>query len=777
MAIVLALVVLLVCAVPASASDVLKDRVTVPRAVDSTCFEELRGGAGRAHRRFTAPATGYLTARLRGGSGDWDVAVFRRSGGEPVAASAFRGSSEVASGYVLRGDRLVVQACRRSGRGRAARVSVGLTEIEMSREKPSLVDVSTPTAAHRRELSRLGFDTTEGSDADSVMVVVQGRKDAARLRRANLRYDVVAPDLVAQSRRDRSADRRYDARVTASALPTGRTTYRRLFDYSNELKSLADANPDLVRPFTLPHKSWGGRDVEGIEITTNPNARDGKPVFLLLGMHHAREWPSNEHAIEWAYELINGYRAAIARTRALVEQTRTIIVPTVNPDGYNFSREAGQANGVGSGRDGNPISTFPSEYHRKNCRPGPSCAVNGGVDPNRNYGDRWGGPGGSTSLTAETYRGPSPFSEPEAQNIRELVAGRQVVTMITLHTFGREILRQPGQSSEPLTADEPLYKALGEDMAAENGYNNIFSYQIGDHVGTTDGWSFYTTSGLGYVFEGDADSFHGPYADTIAEYDGSTVPGGGNREALFVAMESTANPARHSVLTGTAPPGAVLRLTKTFDTQTSLGTIPDSLDSKLEVPASGSFEWHINPSGRPRVPSEIWTLTCERPEGQVQSTQTVQIARGESKALDLTCGVQPPAPPEPPPPEPEPGPEQTTLKVKLSARFNGRFYTAAVTGSLRDASGAPVFRGLYGERCAGSVKVELRAKGRKVQSRTEPVHALCGFEHAFRFKPRALPRSLRKRGARLRLTALARWTGNGELMPARRTVSAQVRRR
>ena len=38
-------------------------------------------------------------------------------------------------------------------------------------------------------------------------------------------------------------------------------------------------------------------------------ARDGKPVFLQMGAHHAREWPSAEHAMEWAYELVNGYRA------------------------------------------------------------------------------------------------------------------------------------------------------------------------------------------------------------------------------------------------------------------------------------------------------------------------------------------------------------------------------------------------------------------------------------------------------------------------------------
>jgi len=28
-----------------------------------------------------------------------------------------------------------------------------------------------------------------------------------------------------------------------------------------------------------------------------------------MGVHHAREWPSGDHAMEWAYELVNGYNA------------------------------------------------------------------------------------------------------------------------------------------------------------------------------------------------------------------------------------------------------------------------------------------------------------------------------------------------------------------------------------------------------------------------------------------------------------------------------------
>ena len=134
-------------------------------------------------------------------------------------------------------------------------------------------------------------------------------------------------DLAARLEANKAADARYAASTTTSGLPSGSTAYRRLPDYEFELKALAMQYPGLVKPITLNHKSWEGRDVVGIEITQNPTLADGKPVFLMMGVHHAREWPSSEHAIEFAYDLPTNYGPS-ERTTNLVNTTRTIIVPT-----------------------------------------------------------------------------------------------------------------------------------------------------------------------------------------------------------------------------------------------------------------------------------------------------------------------------------------------------------------------------------------------------------------------------------------------------------------
>ena len=607
------------------------ESIAARQSAERSCFERRVDGArGTVTRRLRAEASGLLNARLSRARGDWDVAVFDAGSGRTVAAAAGFGASELAQGIVSAGQRLVVQACREPGASTRATLDVRVERVSAPRAegyRPSLVSVSAPTRARRQQLASLGLDLTEHGSATGIDVVLHRRADERLLRRAGFRWVARVADLAARDRADRREDRAYSRAVPQSGLPSGRTTYRRLYEYESDLKRLVDERPDLVKPIVLANRTWEGRPVMGVEITRDPSASDGKPVFLQLGAHHAREWPSSEHALEWAFQLVRGYDDD-ERTRRLVDATRTIVVPIVNPDGFNLSREAGELNGAGGGRGGNDpqnITTWlaTGEYKRKNCRDGNSdralCtgATSGlGTDPNRNYAGFWGGPGAGATITNETYRGPAPFSEPETQNVRELVSGRQVTTLISNHTFSNLVLRPPGLASEgPPPDEERGYRALGEAMAAANGYASQYGYQLYDTTGTTDDWSYYATGGFGYTFEIGPSNFHPPFADVVAEWEGTSPAagaGGGNRGAYFLAQESTADPARHSLLTGRARPGSTLRLHKSFLTETSAvidevgregerRSVRDTLDSTLLVGADGAFAWHVNPSTRPIV--------------------------------------------------------------------------------------------------------------------------------------------------------------------------------
>jgi murein tripeptide amidase MpaA len=79
--------------------------------------------------------------------------------------------------------------------------------------------------------------------------------------------------------------------------------------------------------------------VHGIEIAADVQRNDGRPVFLNMGVHHAREWPSVEIPMEFANDLIKNF-GKDPRITDLLQRTRVIVVPVVNVDGYNLSRES-----------------------------------------------------------------------------------------------------------------------------------------------------------------------------------------------------------------------------------------------------------------------------------------------------------------------------------------------------------------------------------------------------------------------------------------------------
>src|SRR5439155_24146918 len=127
---------------------------------------------------------------------------------------------------------------------------------------------------------------------------------------------------------------------------------------------------------------------------------------------------------------------------ALATNERTVIVPVVNPAGYVASRgtspdPADTVMGKGVNTPVEGLDTIEGvfvpfggnlAYRRKNCDgPFPNgpgheeqnfpCYYQYGVDPNRNYGENWGGVGASSDPNTQSYRGGGQWSEPETQAI------------------------------------------------------------------------------------------------------------------------------------------------------------------------------------------------------------------------------------------------------------------------------------------------------------------------------------------------------------------------
>ena len=133
------------------------------------------------------------------------------------------------------------------------------------------------------------------------------------------------------------------------------------------------------------------------------------------------------------------------------------------------------------------------------------------------------------------------------------------------------MLRQPGFKALGLFARRGRLKALGDAMGKATGYSSEYGYQLYEVTGATEDWNYVAQGALGYTIELGGSGFLGAYqTNVIDQYDGKgAIAGMGVREALLLAGEQAANPADHAILSGTATPGATLRLRKTFKTTTS----------------------------------------------------------------------------------------------------------------------------------------------------------------------------------------------------------------
>ncbi len=506
---------------------------------------------------------------------------------------------------------------------------------------PQLVTVDTPDRAAKQRLQGLGLDLTEHAGHDYVEVVLHTAADRAALERGGFDYDVRIPDLVARGVEIAELNEAYAAEVPRSPLPSGRTSYRFYDDYVSDMAGLQKRYPALVRNFRLKRPTLDGRAVRAIEIGADIRYRNpARPTFLLMGAHHAREWPSAELAMEFAIDLATSY-GKDRRITSLLNRARVIVVPVVNVDGFTYSRQDGEYVDLREADGGGLASVLGTPgraYMRKNCRlvdgqdnPDGSCAgllttpgaYGPGVDLNRNYGGFWGGPGAADLQADPTYRGAGAFSEPETQNIQDLIRTEQITMLISNHTYSNLVLRPNGVN--PITVghdgkpvgdapDEKGLKRLGARMTAQNGYANIHGWQLYDTTGTTEDYSYNATGGYGYTFEIGPDEFHPPFPDVVDEYLGTgRYAGKGNREAYLIALEHAVDTRYSGRLVGTAPRGAVVRLRKNFRSPTWESSFKDFVNTSFTSVGNGRFSWIVNPSTRPVVQPRPYQELADAP--------------------------------------------------------------------------------------------------------------------------------------------------------------------
>ena len=192
------------------------------------------------------------------------------------------------------------------------------------------------------------------------------------------------------------------------------------------LDNMATLFPNLVKakvPISGTN-SVEGRPIYWMKISYNPNVDENEPEMLYTSVHHAREPNSVSQLIMYMYYLLENYNTN-PEVKYLVDNLEMYFVPCVNPDGYIYN-ETTNPNGGGmwrKNRKDNLDGTF-------------------GIDLNRNYGYNWGfdNIGSDPNTSSDTYRGPSAFSEPETQNLRDFCNLRQFKLTLNYHTYGNLLI-------------------------------------------------------------------------------------------------------------------------------------------------------------------------------------------------------------------------------------------------------------------------------------------------------------------------------------------------
>lgn len=261
-------------------------------------------------------------------------------------------------------------------------------------------------------------------------------------------------------------------------------TYNEIIQH---LDNMATLFPTLIKAKApLDSLTCEGRPVYWLKISDNPNVDESEPEILYTAIHHAREPASVSQLIMYMYYLLENYNSN-PEVKYLVDNVEMYFVPVVNPDGYIYNETTNPSGGG---------------MWRKNRRD--NLDGNFGVDLNRNYGYNWAfdNTGSSPNTSSDTYRGTTPFSEPETKNLQNFSNKHQFKIALNYHTYGNLLIYPWGYQADIYTPDSAQYVEYAKCLTIQNQYNYGTANQTVGYVvnGSSDDWMYGEQTSKGKIF-------------------------------------------------------------------------------------------------------------------------------------------------------------------------------------------------------------------------------------------------------------------------------------
>jgi hypothetical protein len=320
---------------------------------------------------------------------------------------------------------------------RAATLSIVLVLVVLA---------SSALASTGKSLVRVYFD-----DLDHREAVLSEFNDVAG--RANTRYaDIVVPgedmgDLMALAPNHEILIADVDQHMRDRGVLHIGSEFHTYEEVNAEMDSIAALYPSICQVDSFG-TTWEGRTLNYIKVSDNVGTTEDEPRVLYIGMHHAREIITTEIPLYILFHLVDNY-GSDSRITDLVDSREFYIIPCLNPDGREYVEHVGD--------------------WRKNRRDNGDGTW--GVDLNRNYGYMWGydDQGSDPDPGGETYRGPSAFSEPETQAVKDLCEAVQFSTGISYHSHG-DLIIYPWGYDYVINDEADVFQGLADSMATFNNY-------------------------------------------------------------------------------------------------------------------------------------------------------------------------------------------------------------------------------------------------------------------------------------------------------------------
>jgi len=361
---------------------------------------------------------------------------------------------------------------------------------QYSKVRISLLDKSI------QQLATTGIDVEEVTLKKGVFLETDlSSSEIARIAEAGFEYKILIADVSKYYAQRAAADQADLVRNINDEWPIpANWEYGSMGGYYTpdevmaELDAMLALYPNLIserQPISTDNLTHEGRMQYWVRLSDNPNTDESEPEVLYTALHHAREAISVQQTIWYMWHLLENYDTD-QEIQQLVDATEMYFIPIINIDGFEYNY-AQNPNGGG--------------MWRKNRRDNGDGSW--GVDPNRNYGDHWGldDNGSSPYPEDETYRGPSPFSEPTIQNIRDFSNAHEFKLALNYHSYSNLLLYPWGWTETPCEDDE-LFHEYSIILTKENAYTyGAGSTTIYPTNGGSDDWMYSENSILSYTPE------------------------------------------------------------------------------------------------------------------------------------------------------------------------------------------------------------------------------------------------------------------------------------